>query len=250
MKKLIVALVIWISLTLPAHALMEIEGFFWIMKPGGEVSVGLDGLEGTRADLEDDFGYDDAKNVPGIRAFLGKTHQVGFSAFRLDAAAENTINRTIRFQDKEFQVSERVSTAFDLTAIQAFYRFNIGPDLFHGGLLIGGEYINIGAEASSPRLGRAIADVDTGMFLVGAFAESNPLPFLRARGSIMGGTFDIGDIEASYLDLELAVLVKIPPGFHLGAGYRHIIVDARDTNLPLEIDLSFRGPTLFVGFEW
>ncbi|MEW5910554.1 MAG: hypothetical protein AB1659_12180 [Thermodesulfobacteriota bacterium] len=250
MKKLILIFSFWFLPALPAQALMEIEGFLWLMKPAGEASVGIDGLEGTKADLEDDLGYDDIENVPGIRAFLGKTHQVGFSAFKLDASANTTINRTIRFQDKEFQINENVSTAFDLTVIQGLYRFDIGPDIFHGGIMAGGEYINIGAEAASPRLGRAAADVDTGMFVIGVFAETNPLPFLQGRISLLGGTFDIGDIEAAYLDFELAVMAKFPPGFHVGAGYRHIAVDAKDSNLPLEIDLAFSGPTIVVGFEW
>jgi len=248
--RLWIAVCIWIGCVTPARAMFEVEGFFWLMQPSGEASVGIDGLQGTKADLETDFGYDDMENVPGLRIIFGKTHQFGFSGFQVSASAENTIDRTLFFLDKEFNIHERVSTSFDVTVLQAYYRLNLGPDAFHGGLIVGGEYIAAEAEASSARLGRAKADLETGMVLLGAFAEANPFPFLRLRAALMGGTFDIGDISARYLDLELAAMAKLPPGFHLGAGYRYIDIDAEDSQFPLEINLSFKGPFLFVGFEW
>jgi len=248
--RLLATLCIWIWLVAPAWAMFEVEGFFWFMKPEGEASVGIDGLQGTKADLESDFGYDDTENVPGLRFIIGNTHQFGFSGFQLDVSAENTIDRTIFFMDKEFRFNERVSTSFDVTVLQAFYRLNLGPEIFHGGLIAGGEYISAETAASSPRLGQAKADLETGMFLLGAFAETNPLPFLRLKAALMGGTFDVSDVEARYLDFEFAAMAKIPPGFHLGAGYRYIDIDAEDTQFPLEINLAFKGPFIFVGFEW
>ncbi len=250
MKKMIATWICWTFLTAPAWAFIEVEGFFWFMTPQGEASLGIDGLQGTKVDLENDFGYGDTENVPGLRVVFGNTHQGVFSIFQLEASAENNINRTIRFGQNEFNINEHISSAIDLTVLQGFYRFNIGPDSFHGGLLAGLEYIGIGAEASSPRLGKAQGSVDTAMVLIGAFAESNPLPYLRIRGTMMVGTFEIGDMEATYLDMDFAALAIIPPGFHVGLGYRYIGMDAEDSNLPLELDLSFSGPTLTVGFEW
>jgi len=244
------AICIWAWLSTPAWAMFEVEGFLWFMTPEGEASVGIDGLRGTKADLENDFGYEDPENVPGLRFIVGKTHQFGFSGFRVETSAENTIDRTIYFLDKEFRINERVFTAFDITVLQAFYRLDVGPEIFHGGLLVGGEYISAEAAASSARLGQAKADLETGMFLLGAFAETNPLPFLSMRAALMGGAFDVGDVEARYLDFEFSASAKIPPGFHLGAGYRYIGIDAEDSRFPLEIDLAFKGPFIFAGFEW
>lgn len=250
MKKIIAIWVCWACLTVPAWASIEVEGFVWFMTPEGEASLGVDGLQGTKVDLENDLGYDEVESVPGLRCVFGDRHQGVFSAFKLEASAENTINRPFRFGNNRFHINERISSSVDLTVLQGYYRFNIGPDSFHGGLLAGAEYIGISAEASSPRLGKAQGDVDTAMILLGGFAEGNPTSFLRVRGALMAGTFDIGDVSATYLDLDLAVLAIIPAGFHAGLGYRYIRVDAEDTKLPVEIDLSFSGPILFVGFEW
>lgn len=250
MKKIIATWIFWTCLTVPAWAGVELEGFLWLLTPQGNASVGIDGLQGTKVDLKNDFGYEDSKTVPGLRFVFGNTHQGVLSAFQLKASADHTINRTVRFGQNEFNINERISSAIELTVLQGFYRFNIGPELFHGGLLAGAEYISVSAEASSPRLGKVRGNVDTGMILIGAFAEANPLSFLRIRGSLMAGTFDIGDVSASYLDMEFTALAFIFSGFHAGLGYRHIGVDAKHTNLPVEIDLSFSGPIFYVGFEW
>ena len=250
MRKIISICVVWMFCAVPAWALVEIEGFFWLMKPEGQASVGVDGLKGTKIDLENDFGYGDIETVPGIRFIMGKTHQFGLSIFKLDTSARNTLDRNIHFGDKEFDINENISSSIEMTVMQGFYRFNIGPEVFHGGLIIGGEYFAIEADAASSRNGSANADADSGMLFFGGFFESDPFSFLRLRASLLGGAWEIGDVEADYLELEVSVLAKIPPGFHIGAGYRQINIDAKDTSLPLEIDLTFTGPTLFIGFEW
>jgi len=250
MHKIMAICVVWIFCSVPAWALVEIEGFFWLMKPEGQASVGIDGLEGTKVDLENDFGYGDMETVPGVRFIMGNTHQFGLSIFKLDASARNAIDRTIHFGDKEFTINENISSSIEMTVMQGLYRFNIGPEAFHGGLMIGGEYFAIEANAASGRSGSAKADADSGMLFFGGFLESDPFSFLRLRASLLGGAWEIGDVEADYLELEVSVLARIPPRFYIGAGYRQINIDAKDKSLPLEIDLTFKGPTLFIGFEW
>ena len=250
MKIMIITWICWTCLTVPAWAVVEVEGFLWFLTPQGEASLGIDGLQGTKVDLGNDFGYEDTEIAPGLRVIFGDTHQGVLSAFQLKASADNTINRTIWFGQNEFNINERISSAIELTVVQGLYRFNIGPESFHGGLLAGAEYLRIGAEVSSQRLGKVRGDVDTGMVLIGAFAESNPLSFLRLRGTLMAGTFDIGDMSATYLDMEFAAKAIIFRGFYAGLGYRYIGVDAKHTDLPLDIDLSFSGPILYIGIEW
>jgi len=249
-RGVILAIIIGLAMVQPVAAQIEVEGFMWLVTPEGEAALGLDGVTGTSVDLETDFGYTDAEIAPGARVLLGDTHQLGFAAFKFGASADSTIEKEISFGDNLFQINEAVSSSFDLTVLQVYYRLNLGPDAFHGGLLAGGEYIGIEAEASSPRLGSASVDANAGMFLVGAFAESELLPFLKLRASGMGGAFEISDIEADYLDLEIAVLAQFPPGIQIGAGYRYIDVSAKDKDHPLDIDLSFKGPAVFAGFAW
>ena len=220
------------------------------MKPEGQASVGNYGLEGTKIDLENDFGYGDIETVPGVLIIMGNTHQFGLSIFKLDASARNPIDRTIYFGGEEFTINENISSSIEMTVMQGLYRFNIGPEAFHGGLMIGGEYLAIETQAAPGRSEPAKADADTGLLFFGGFVESDPFSFLRLRASLLGGTWEISDVEADYLELEVSVLARITPQFHIGAGYRQINIDAKVKSLPLEIDLAFKGPTLFIGFEW
>ena len=250
MHKIIAICVVWIFCSVPAWALVEIEGFFWLMKPEGQASVGNYGLEGTKIDLENDFGYGEIETVPGVLIIMGNTHQFGLSIFKLAASARNSINRTIYFGGEEFTINENISSSIEMTVMQGLYRFNIGPEAFHGGLMIGGEYLAIETQAAPGRSEPAKADADTGLLFFGGFVESDPFSFLRLRASLLGGTWEISDVEADYLELEVSVLARITPQFHIGAGYRQINIDAKVKSLPLEIDLAFKGPTLFIGFEW
>ncbi len=250
MHKIIAICVVWIFCSVPAWALVEIEGFFWLMKPEGQASVGNYGLEGTKIDLENDFGYGDIETVPGVLIIMGNTHQFGLSIFKLAASARNSINRTIYFGGEEFTINENISSSIEMTVMQGLYRFNIGPEAFHGGLMIGGEYLAIEMQAAPGRSEPVKADADTGLLFFGGFVESAPFSFLRLRASLLGGTWEISDVEADYLELEVSVLARITPQFHIGAGYRQINIDAKVKSLPLEIDLAFKGPTLFIGFEW
>ncbi len=250
MHKIIAICVVWIFCSVPAWALVEIEGFFWLMKPEGQASVSDYGLEGTKIDLENDFGYGEIATVPGVLIIMGNTHQFGLSIFKLAASARNSINRTIYFGGEEFTINENISSSIEMTVMQGLYRFNIGPEAFHGGLMIGGEYLAIETQAAPGRSEPAKADADTGLLFFGGFVESDPFSFLRLRASLLGGTWEISDVEADYLELEVSVLARITPQFHIGAGYRQINIDAKVKSLPLEIDLAFKGPTLFIGFEW
>ena len=250
MHKIIAICVVWIFCSVPAWALVEIEGFFWLMKPEGQASVGNYGLEGTKIDLENDFGYGEIATVPGVLIIMGNTHQFGLSIFKLAASARNSINRTIYFGGEEFTINENISSSIEMTVMQGLYRFNIGPEAFHGGLMIGGEYLAIETQAAPDRSEPTKADADTGLLFFGGFVESDPFSFLRLRASLLGGTWEISDVEADYLELEVSVLARITPQFHIGAGYRQINIDAKVKSLPLKIDLAFKGPTLFIGFEW
>ena len=93
------------------------------MKPEGQASVGNYGLEGTKIDLENDFGYGDIETVPGVLVIMGNTHQFGLSIFKLDASARNRIDRTIYFGGEEFTINENISSSIEMTVMQGLYRF-------------------------------------------------------------------------------------------------------------------------------
>ncbi|MEM7392381.1 MAG: hypothetical protein AAF492_08525 [Verrucomicrobiota bacterium] len=237
------------SLSLATARAGEIEVYFWQMTPEGDAEVGTDGRGGTRADLEDDLGYGSEEDVLGFRASIGKRHQLGIAGFNIDAKARNRIDRTIRFADNTFRVSENVTTSLDMQFAQVYYKYRLGHRLLNGGLIAGAQYIQIDAKATSDRLGSASEEVDAPMPIVGVFAQSQPIGMLRLRGNLIYSDFDIEDVEATYTEFEISAMLHVK-NFFGGIGYRDIAIEAEEDSVPVVADISLTGPMAFIGMRW
>jgi hypothetical protein len=253
MKKLLYS--IGVSLVLAGHTHAEtaaqVSGYYWLMTPEGEAAVGLDGVAGTRADLEDDLGYDSEEDVYGARVVFGDTHQIGVDYFAIDMSAENVIDRDIRFSDLDFSISERVASQFEATLIRGYYQINGGGETARGGIILGGQYARFEASASSDATGSASEDVDAGTPFLGVHMALQPIPELRLAGSFLGSQWDYGDVDATFYDLELTGSLILGEHLVLGGGYRYINIDAEYEDADfIEVEVTFSGPILFAGFEW
>jgi len=250
MKRTLIPLVVWLAAAPPARALLEVEGYYWLMFPSGDAQVSSGAFEGTRVDLEDDFGYDDGEDVFGVRAVVGNMHQIGIDAFFLDVSADNRVDRPIQFSNLLFPSGFDVSSELEATFVRGFYRLNVGSDTVRGGLTLGGQYITFDAEASSPLVGSASESAEAGTPIVGGQIALRPLEYVYLRASVVGFDWDFGDIEAFFLDFDVSATAVIPPGFMVGAGFRLIDVDGEFDDEDIELDATLSGPIFFAGFEW
>ncbi len=245
---LLIALAALFPLTVRAQ--LAIEGYYWLVTPSGDAAIGIDGVEGTDIDLEDDLGYGDEEGVPGASLWLGRTHQLGVSFFQLDISAKNNVDRSIKFEDLLFNVNTDVASTLEATVIQGYYKLNLGNDDVTGGLLLGGLYTDFSTSAAASAIGSAQADVEAGMPVIGAHLRIRATPWLGFRGQITGSTWEYDDVDATFIDAEGLVMLRSSAGIFAAAGYRHIGVEVEDKGEPLDIDLTFSGPTVVVGFEW
>ena len=235
MKKLLLAVAASFAFTAaPAHAWLDVEGSWWFMKPSGNVAVGINGIEGTTLD---------------VRIIVGKYVEIGAEFFQFSMSADNIVQRTVNFQNLVFPVDADVSSQLDATFVRGFVRCNVGPDIIHGGVLAGGQYMDFSAKAASPLFGSGEEDAKAGMPYVGAFLESSPVQWLTLRGSICGFHGSYGDISAKFLDTELSVMLNLD-WFYAGGGYRYISVTGTDNSYPITADLTLSGPTVFAGVRW
>lgn len=252
MKQVAALLAIGLTLAQTAQAVtLEGKAYYWYMTPEGDVAVGSGGLAGTEVDLEDDLGYDETEGIVGARVLVGgDVHQLGADFFTLDLSAKSTIDRTINFSDLTFRVQDNIQSSLEATLVRGYYRLNVGSETVSGGLLLGGQYIGIDAEASSQTVGSASAEAEAGAPIVGAHLTLHPLPLFLIEGSLIGTSLDFGSIEATYYDAEISGSLVIPPGLLLGGGYRYIDIDGEYDDEDIEVDLQFSGPILFAGFHW
>jgi len=250
MKKLLLAACAAFALAAaPAQAWLEVEGSWWFMKPSGNLALGIDGLEGTTLDVQDDLGYGGRIGVPDAKIILGKYVEFGAEFFQFNMSAENTINRDVRFHDLVFPVSADVSSSLDATFVRGFVRINVGPDWLHGGVYGGGQYMDLDAKASSSLIGATEKDEKTGMPYVGAFLVGSPTDWLALRGSVCGFKSSFGDIDVRFVDVELSALLTFD-WFYTGAGYRYISIHGDDSSYPITADLKLAGPVVYVGMHW
>ena len=250
MKKLSLLLMLLVALVaVPAHAWLEVEGSYWFMQPSGDLSIGIDGLQGTTVDLEHDLGYSGRVGTPDVRIIVGKYVEVGAEFFKFNMSADNTIHREVRFHDLVFPVDADVSTKLDATFARGFVRLNLGTEAIHGGILGGGQYMDFSTKASSSLVGSTEKDVKAGMPYVGAFLELSPVEWLGLRGSVCGFKWDFGEVTAKFIDAEVGAMLKLD-WFFAGGGYRHISVDGDDNTYPVTANLKFSGPTIFAGVHW
>ena len=225
------------------------EGFYWWAAVEGDAAVGVDGVTGTDIDFDDDLGYGDHEGVPGATLVGGETHQFGATFYQINVSAHNEIDRTLRFSDLVFRVNTSVESELDAVLVRGFYRWMPGTEQLRGGVVLGGQYIDLSAEASAAGIGRASAKVTWGMPVVGVAVDARPTDWLALRAGAMGIQWTIDDVEIAYFDLDASFAVSLGP-LYAGLGYRYITIDGKDPDEPIEADLAFSGPTLILGVTW
>jgi len=233
-----------------ARALLQAEASLFWMTPEGDVAVGHGGVSGTRVDVADDLGYDGPYLIPGGEVVVGDVHQFGVSVYRISLSESKRLERTIRFHDKVYPVSTVVDSSLDMTLVKAYYRFSPGTSLARGGFVAGVEYVAAEVDAEATHIGSASGDVSSPMPFVGLYFSSYPLPFLGFEASACGAKWDLGDVSATYVDLEVRAELELMLGTFVGAGYRCIGVDVEDDDLPVKTDVTLAGPVVYLGLEW
>jgi hypothetical protein len=165
-------------------------------------------------------------------------------------AARHRATRTVRFEDVEFPVSANVASSLDARVLLAAVRLRVGWGAVQGGLLGGGQFVDLDAAASAEGYGEGAAQASAGMPVLGGFLDVRPFRLLRLRAAITGGDWGIEGVAARFLDAEATALLCGPAGFFAGAGYRRIEVEGDDPESQISADLTFAGPLVCAGWAW
>ena len=239
-----------LAFCLPARSThAQLEGSYWMFSISGDAAVGIDGLEGTSFDVEDDFGYDD-ETAWGVSLTLGSTVQIGASYLKWNASGQERISRTIVFRDLRLPVAADVSSEVEVEIIRGFLALNLGPETAGAGLVGGVQYFQLSGTASAPGVGRASASAQAPMPIIGGRLWLSPTSRILLQARALGMSWEFDDIDATYLEFEAAAHLYLSANVFAGGGYRHIDVDVTDKSEIIEVDLSFSGPVIYAGFAW
>jgi hypothetical protein len=253
MRKALILLTLFALACLPAQrasALLEVEAYFWYMLPDGTIAVGSGGRSGTTLDLETDLGYADYEGVPGLTVVVGDRHQVGLNYFSMELSSSDRVRQDSRFGPLTFPGGSKVSSDFEAEFARGFYRYDMGSSFARGGLIAGGQYMDFSARLSSASAGQTTEEMTAVIPIVGVYFVGHPLPFFGFRGSAVGSRWDIGDVEAAFMDIEFGAELTFLGGFFAAGGYRYVTIDATYDEDNSDVDVALSGPMVYVGFEW
>ena len=230
----------------PCYGLLDLELYSWYTRPDGSLEADSD-FYSSSIDLEEDLGYKDFSQTAGGSLVLGMHHQIEVSFLALDMSASNQLREDFNFGDLRFPAGSKVDSNIDVSGLGGAYRFEAGSDLLRGGFLAGIRHFGLSVGSESQAVGKAQRDVDAIIPVAGLFVSGHPLPFLNFKASATAGRWEFDGEESTFMEMDLGLLMEMPPGFYLGVGYRRMLLEHHSDSL--DIDMPLAGPMAFVGFR-
>lgn len=185
----------------------------------------LNDVSGNTASLED-LGIEDTEVVVVPRALLS-FGGVGLliDAWKFETDGNGTINDTFTFGGIDFTVSENVQTDVDIMNVRGLMTLPIvSTDFLRISLLGGISYYDFNVTVTGETSGTGSVTAPVPVPLAGILGQAKLGPFLL-EVEVSGLTFDYGDYDISYLDLQASVGITLFKIVAVRAGYRLVSID-------------------------
>jgi hypothetical protein len=210
-----------------------------------------DGVEGTELDAEEDLGLDDVLNQ-GRMEFdirMERRSHVRIDYFKMTRFSQQPLPREIQFGDFTFAEGTTFRSKLDwrvlsITYTYSFFRF----DRFEAGVGLGFHLIEAQAEGRQPGTTRVERTSQVAPFPTIAFNAAFRLSkrfSVTARGQQFSASPE--DIDGSLSDYHIDLQYRWHKNAAVGIGYSMLETDVevRDTDDPLNFNMSTKGPELF-----
>lgn len=209
-------------------------------------------IPGTDIDAEDDLGLDDSALLPQAELTLlpSRRHLIRLSALSTRRSANHIIDRDIVFDDEVYRAGERVDSTLNLTMFGLTYghRFLVRDRAEITGTL-GIQVAEL--EANAVVRSRVIREEESGTTPLPLVGLEGRFDFTRrwsAEGRVQYLSVEIDEADGSIFDARAAVTWRMNPYLVFGLGYRtfNIEVRSRDIDTSGYVDMSLKGPLMFV----
>jgi hypothetical protein len=214
------------------------------------------GSAGSDIDLEDDLGLEDSTTVGRFGGYywFNPRHRIDFSIFDLSRDASRTIQETINFGDRTFQINTVVNTSNDLTITKVDYTF--APLSRERGFLgvIGGLYVSsTKLSLSNPTLGAAESEsVTAPLPVLGVRGEYEITEKIALRGAIQWFGIDTGEVAGRLVDTYIAADYTFRERYAVGLAINDVSlsVEASDDRRNSVLDWGYDGIMLYMKFDF
>jgi len=214
---------------------------YWPVHSSGSIRAA-----GTSVDLRSDLGV--GQNTPTFAGRLdlrfGRS-RVRFEGTPIRLTGDRNLQRTIVYQGRTFDISDRVTSSADLDYFYGGYEFDlISRPAGHLGIEAGGAYFSASGTITSQTTGITASRSETaGMPLAGVAFRAFPIHGrfdVEVNGEVKGMNFGgFGHYVQAAANIGAGrghVLVE--------AGYRFIDADVHQTNGENAVTPQFRGPVI------
>ncbi len=194
-----------------------------------------------------DLGIEDTEVVLVPRALLS-FGGVGLliDAWKFETDGNGTINDTFTFGGIDFTVSENVQTDVDIMNVRGLMTLPIvHTDFLRISLLGGISYYDFNVTVTGETSGTGSVTAPVPVPLAGILGQAKFGPLLL-EVEVSGLTFDYGDYDINYLDLQASVGITVFKIVALRAGYRLVAIDGTIEGYSIDgtLDGFFVGASL------
>lgn len=249
MTLILAALILLLAPDRTVAQIVDVEGRYWFATLDGSTKVESGSLPGTRIDVAQDLGVDDA-HIPEVRLTFstGLNSKLRLAYLQSSFDGETTLGQSIQFAGTTFGASTRVDSDLDLYygRIGWTWQFVAVPGIFKIGPLLEVKGVVVDATIRSPgtRL-RESAVLPMAFPTVGAMLSITPVAALDIFAEVSGMTFgDFGYI----VDAEAGLRFIPIRFFTVSAGYR--VFDVRVSNDDDFAKLKLSGPFIGASFRF
>ncbi len=227
-------------------------GFFWgRVDTFGQINSGS-GIAGTPLTAEQDLGLTNQAYQPRIQILfrLRPRHRLRVNFFDLRRSSEQVIDRQIQFGDQLFQVGQTLQSTINWRQMDLTYTYSfLRGERYELGAGLGAHLIEAEAVAQIPSTPQRADYSEAGPFgtlaLDGTFLIDRHWS-VNARGQYFRLT--VHSFTGRLADYRADVQYRWRRNLAFGVSYEYYKaeVDARNRDPSGEIDLTIKGPQLFV----
>jgi len=221
----------------------------------------LGAQEGTLVSFERDLGLEDSRTLQrfGVQWRPFNRHELAASYFSAPRSGSKQITRTIVFRNQSYPVDALVTSQFDLDYASLTYTYWARRSDRDGlGITLGAATLSMNATVSAKQTNTLVsttqqADTDVPVALAGLQGRVALTPRLHGEASVATlPRVTIGDYSGDALTASARIEYRPLRWLGIGAAYHYfrLNVDVEQTTLKGALDMTIRGPELFLGLRW
>lgn len=231
---------------------------FGAFRPSLKTNVRLDGAggQGTEIEVESVLNHKDSLITPvfDMSYRFNRRHSLQMAIFQLGRKGTQTLESTIRFGDREFQIGTEVQSEFEVQIYQLNYGYSFFADKRKNFGIAAGFYIQ-DSEATIFESGTSSGE--TGKFtaplpLIGLYGVYALTPKWIFTGKLQYFALSVDPVDGTWQNFFVGFQHNTFKRVSIGGGWYNFSLDVavNDEGYKGIVDFDYGGPALLIGVHF